>query len=308
MVAMQPIWQRTCWRTRRKFAAGVTCCKPKVWVALASVFAVCGFFHCSVLGRTFAALPRSGCTLTGESAVGNRWRAVQSLRAAAGETGAKVWSLVVAPTDHYVWRDKNTFVGIVADAGEWTVDLDAVRTAYDEALKTGFATVFSGPLYVIKDYVKELRNYGLVAEARETTAEVGESDGESAGEGEGGWQRRDWKTLPPELKDEAERSRVEADGGKVSVAVVCSDHSVFQNNDAAKFRAYVEMAADAARRWTPEEGELNQFYAKIIGTTGRATVLTGLTAEAAERAVGQLQKSGFTAEAVEEEEEDAAAA
>jgi len=306
MTVMQPIWQRICWRSRRRFAAGVTCCKPKAWAVLTLVFAVCGFSHCPVLGRTFAALSRSGCTLTGESAVGSRWRAVQSLRAAAGESGVKVWSLVVAPTDHYVWRDKNTFVGIVADAGEWTVDLDAVRTAYDEALKTGFATVFSGPLYVIKDYVKELRNYGLVAEARETAAEVDAGDSEGTGDGEGAWQRRDWKTLPPELKDEAERSRVEAEGGKVSVAVLCSDHSVFQDDGAAKFRAYVEMAADAAKRFTPEEGELNQCYAKIKGTTGRATVLKGLNADAAERAIEQLQKSGFAAEAVEEEEEDAA--
>lgn len=239
--------------------------------------------------------------MTGESAVGSRWRVVRSLRAAAGETGTKVWSLVVAPTDHYVWRDKNTFVGIVADAGEWTIDLDAVRTAYEEALKTGSAEVFSGPLYVIKDYVKELRNYGLVAEARETTAEAGEGDGQGDGEAENAWQRRDWKTLPPELKEQAERSRVEAQGGKVGVAVMFSDHIVFAGDGAAKFRAYVEMAADAANRFSPEEGELNQFYAKIMGTTGRATVLTGMNLDAAKRAVEQFQKAGFTAEVVEEE-------
>ncbi|CAE7591678.1 unnamed protein product, partial [Symbiodinium pilosum] len=62
----------------------------------------------------------------------------------------KLYTLEVGRTDHYVWRDKDVFVGIVADAGEWTVDVEAVRAGFDEACETGTAELFSAPLNVIK--------------------------------------------------------------------------------------------------------------------------------------------------------------
>ncbi|CAK9085862.1 unnamed protein product [Durusdinium trenchii] len=159
----------------------------------------------------------------------------------------------VKQKDHYVWKDKDVFVGIVADAGEWTVDLDAVRIGFDEACEKGTAEIFSAPLYVVKAYVKELTSYGLAARAKEATKVV-----------EGvGYARRDFKELSPELKESAREDgalEAEASGKPMQIVLEKSDHPTLTGDKKAmqKFKAYIELATDAAQRWLPPEGELNQ--------------------------------------------------
>uniref|UniRef100_A0A7S1PRK6 Uncharacterized protein n=1 Tax=Alexandrium catenella TaxID=2925 RepID=A0A7S1PRK6_ALECA len=208
------------------------------------------------------------------------------------EPPKKLWSLEVARTDHYVWRDKDTFVGIVADAGEWTVDLDSVRSAFDVAQDAGTAEVFTAPLYVVKDYVRELQSFGLMARAKQVEAEAVEGE-------EGTWRRRDWQELPPEMKEAAGMSRQEGENaGTRTIVVTRSDHAVFAGGRSAegRFRAYVELASDAAKRFAPDEAELSVCFAKICGEAGRAPVLRSLTSDAAEAALAQLRKAGFEAE------------
>eukprot|EP00435_Cladocopium_sp_Y103_P070940 s43_g36.t1 len=169
------------------------------------------------------------------------------------EKAEKLWTLEVGCTDHYVWKDKDVFVGIVADAGEWTVDLDAVRNGFEEASDKGTAEIFSAPLHVVKAYVKELTSYGLAARAKEATSEV---------EG-GGYQRRAFKDLSPELKEGAREDGVleaEASGKPLQIVLEKSDHPCLSGEKKAmsKFKAYVELATDAAQRWLPPENEVNQ--------------------------------------------------
>jgi len=200
----------------------------------------------------------------------------------------KQWCLFVSRTDHYIWRDENVFVGIVADAGDWTVEVDTIRKAFATANQDGSASVFTAPLYVIKDYVRELQNYGLVAEAREALE----------GESSEAWSRRDWQTLSPELKESLEEQKSErSEGPVVHVYVLNSDHATFDGSKGgmAKFRAYVELAADKAGKFTPDESSLNACYRRIRGEEGKAPVLS-LSPDAAENAVAQLRSSGFKAE------------
>lgn len=222
-------------------------------------------------------------------------RAPQQTVVAAGQ-GAKsaappkLWTLAMIRSDHYIWRDEHTFVGIVTDAGEYEIEVDAVKAAFKRAQVSGRAEVFSAPLYVVKDYVRELESYGLLAEAIE------------AAEGaEEGWSQRDWRGLSPEAK-EAREGGVDAPVvGKMRVVVSRSDHSTFESSDGVgKFRAYVELAADAARRFTPSETTLNAVYERIR-RGGREAVLESLPAEAAEVAAKQLRKAGFTVETEDEE-------
>ncbi|CAL1160621.1 unnamed protein product [Cladocopium goreaui] len=225
-----------------------------------------------------------------------------------GEKAEKLWTLEVGCTDHYVWKDKDVFVGIVADAGEWTVDLDAVRNGFEEACDKGTAEIFSAPLHVVKAYVKELTSYGLAARAKEATSDV---------EG-GGYQRRDFKAscvhhssplqarknghlqdLSPELKEGAREDGVlqaEASGKPLQIVLEKSDHPCLSGEKKAmsKFKAYVELATDAAQRWLPPENEVNQCYVKLV-EQGKAVLLKSLTAEAAQRALDQLTASGFVA-------------
>eukprot|EP00440_Ansanella_granifera_P075788 gb/GFBE01082248.1/.p1 GENE.gb/GFBE01082248.1/~~gb/GFBE01082248.1/.p1 ORF type:complete len:270 (+),score=70.96 gb/GFBE01082248.1/:1-810(+) len=217
-------------------------------------------------------------------------------RRASAEEEAKpkqqLWTLEVGCTDHYVWRDKDVFVGIVADAGEWTVDLDAVRAAFDEAVETGTAELFSAPLHVVKDYVKELSSYGLASRAKEAAPDAEE----------GGYQRRDYKELAPEIKESSEESRAiaeaDASGQAMQIVVFKCDHPSMAGDKRSqmKFKAYVELAADAAQRWTPGDEALSRCYAQINGKAGKAVVLENLTPDLAKRAVDQFRASGITAE------------
>ncbi|OLP88854.1 hypothetical protein AK812_SmicGene29722 [Symbiodinium microadriaticum] len=166
---------------------------------------------------------------------------------------AKLYTLEVGRTDHYVWKDKDVFVGIVADAGEWTIDIDAVRAGFDEACEAGTAELFSAPLNVIKDYVKELTSYGLAARAKEAADGAEESS----------YSRRSFKELSPELKEAARESGVveaEASGKPMQIVLQKSDHPTLDGSKRAmqKFKAYVELATDAAQRWLPPDAELNQ--------------------------------------------------
>lgn len=204
---------------------------------------------------------------------------------------AKLYTLEVGRTDHYVWKDKDVFVGIVADAGEWTIDIDAVRAGFDEACEAGTAELFSAPLNVIKDYVKELTSYGLAARAKEAADGAEESS----------YSRRSFKELSPELKEAARESGVveaEASGKPMQIVLQKSDHPTLDGSKRAmqKFKAYVELATDAAQRWLPPDAELNQCYVQLTGSKGKAVLLTSLTQDAAERAVDQLRSSGFLAE------------
>ncbi|CAE7325347.1 unnamed protein product [Symbiodinium natans] len=205
----------------------------------------------------------------------------------------QLYTLEVGRTDHYVWKDKDIFVGIVADAGEWTVDIDAVRDGFDEACETGTAELFSAPLNVVKDYVKELTSYGLAARAKEA----------AEGADESAYSRRSFQELSPELKEAAQKgggaAEAEASGKPMQIVLHKCDHPTLDGSKRAmqKFKAYVELATDAAQRWLPEDGELNQCYVQLTGSAGKAVLLTSLTQDAANRAVDQLRSSGFVAEA-----------
>jgi len=215
---------------------------------------------------------------------------------AAPAAPKKLWSLFMTRRgDHYVWRDEASFVGIVADAGEWEVDPEAIRDAFARA-QSGEETVEvfgSAPLYVVKDYVRELQNYGLHAEARESAPVEGEDDPT--------WRRRDWKQLSPDQKESVAASRAEQDeameGNTMSVVVARNDHQVFDGTKSSsmKFKAYVEMAADAAKRFAPEDALLHRCYEQIVGPRTRSTVLTALSPDAAEAAAKQLRSAGFDA-------------
>ncbi|CAJ1358480.1 unnamed protein product [Effrenium voratum] len=177
-------------------------------------------------------------------------RADRLARRAEGEAPAvQLWTLEVGCTDHYVWKDKDVFVGIVADAGEWTVDLDAVRKGFDEAVEQGSAELFSAPLYVVKAYVKELTSYGLAARAKEAAEDAEE----------GGYQKRDYKELSPESKEAAREATDEAEAKPMQIVLTKSDHPALAGGKQSmqKFKAYVELATDAAQRWLPPDGELN---------------------------------------------------
>jgi len=205
----------------------------------------------------------------------------------------KLWTLEIGRTDHYAWRDEAVFVGIVADAGEWTLDVPSIKTAFAEAVETGSSDLFSAPLYVVKDYVKELQAYGIISRAKE--APVGTS--------EGGWHKRDWKDLAPEQRESAGDSelvgKAEASGKAMQVVILKSDHLTLDGSKGSdmKFRAYMELASDAAKRFAPEEGFLNACHARITGSAGKAVVFQSLTPEAANIVVEQLRKSGFQVEA-----------
>lgn len=207
--------------------------------------------------------------------------------------GVKTWLLRVKYTDHYVWKNEDMFVGLVADAGEWEINTNTLREAFNTAAATGSADILTAPLYVVKDYLKELRSYGIVAEALEL------DDVKAPSEEDAAYRRRDWKELSPELKDSAGLSRQQAEadaqGGKMRVVILNSDHPTFDGTKAAemKFRAYIEIASDAAKRFAPEENYLNSCYAKIRGSAGQATVLESLAPDAAQRALRQLELAGF---------------
>lgn len=217
-------------------------------------------------------------------------RLQSSLRAAEGEA-SRLWTLEVGCTDHYVWKDKDTFVGIVSDAGEWTLDLDSLRASYDEAVATGSSEVFSAPLGIVKEYVKELQNFGLAVRAVEAPL----------GTAEGGFARRDFKELSPDLKDQVgeggEREGEVVDKSAQQIVVINNGHGVLDGSKGSekRFRAYMELAADVAHVFAPEESILNQCYANIIGGPARAVVLKKLHPEVAQRAVEQLRTSGFEA-------------
>eukprot|EP00439_Symbiodinium_sp_Y106_P082574 s1037_g22.t1 len=173
----------------------------------------------------------------------------------------KLYTLEVGRTDHY-----DVFVGIVADAGEWTVDIDAVRAGFDEACESGTAELFSAPLNVVKDYVKELTSYGLAARAKEAAAGAEESS----------YSRRSFKDLSPELKEAARESGVaeaEASGKPMQIVLQKCDHPTLDGSKRAmqKFKAYVELATDAAQRWLPSDAELNQCPLGLH-VTSRATL------------------------------------
>jgi len=209
------------------------------------------------------------------------------------------WELHVAVTDHWVWKDPATFVGIVSDAGEWTVNVETIEAAYKEAQQDGTAPVFTAPKYVVKAYVRELENYGLIAKA--FPAEVEEEA--PALEEETAWSRKDWKDLSPDQKEAADApSDEEAGKGDWAVVMHKSEHIslVADKKAALKFKAYVEMAAEAAKRWSPDEGTLNAAHTEVLAR-GTATVLTDLQESSAKDAAAQLKQAGFKVEILHRE-------
>eukprot|EP00434_Breviolum_minutum_P030275 symbB.v1.2.026780.t1/scaffold2704.1/size72676/5 len=81
----------------------------------------------------------------------------------------------------------------------------------------------------------------------------------------GGYMRRDFKDLSPESKETAREDGVleaEASGRPLQIVLEKSDHPTLSGDKKAmqKFKAYVELATDAAQRWLPPEGELNQLF------------------------------------------------
>lgn len=205
-----------------------------------------------------------------------------------------LWDLQMNRIDHYIWRDPDVFVGIVTDAGDWTLDVDRVRAAYEEAKRQGTATIFSAPSFVVKDYVRELENFGLSAFAVQSTTESGK---------ERNWARRDWRSLSPEAKETQETagarpSADEVGRGNFSVFITSTDHPTLLSNDATsrkKFRAYVELAADVANAWAPAEDDLDKAHSLLL-KIGQAAVFIDLPLEAADVAAQQFRKSGFVAE------------
>lgn len=221
-------------------------------------------------------------------------------RRASTAQAQKLWTLEVGCTDHYVWNDKAVFTSILADAGEWELQVDVIHEAFDKAKKEGSADVFSAPLYVIRDYVQELQNYGVICRAVEAPDEAEPTEGEAA------WKQKDWKELSPETKEALGDARAsqeaEADTSpKASVVILKSDHPSLVaggKSATARFRAYVEMGADAAGRFCPDEGTLNACFNRIAGPAGKSEVLTEFSPEQAEKAAEQLRQAGFTVEVV----------
>lgn len=244
-------------------------------------------------------LAQLGFTVCGDSASGairGRWLRDAPTRLGAGAQGQKLWTLAIRASDHYVWDDEAVFTGILADAGEWEVKVDVIQDAFRKAKSSGSAEVFSAPLYVIRDYVQELQNYGLSAEAVPAKEAAPEAAGEAA------WKQKDWKELSPDVKESLgpmrEAAEASSEGPKASVVIFMSDHPSLKGGKTAtaRFRAYVEMATDAAGRFCPDEGTLNACFNRIAGPAGKSEVLTGFSLEQAEKAVGQLRKAGFVAE------------
>lgn len=252
-------------------------------------------------GRSSGRPERLGFTVCGDSASGaskGRWLrgSPVGLGAGAEAPAPKLWTLAIRASDHYVWDDEALFTSIVADTGEWEVKVDCIQDAFREAKSSGSAEVFSAPLYVIRDYVQELQNYGLVAEAVPARQAAPEAAGEAA------WRQKNYQELSPDVKESLgpmrEAAEASSEGPKASVVIFKSDHPslVGGKTATARFRAYVEMGADAAGRFCPDEGTLNACFNRIAGPTGKSKVFTGFSPEQAEKAVAQLRKAGFVAE------------
>jgi len=209
------------------------------------------------------------------------------------------WELHVAATDHWIWKDEAVFVGVVADAGQWEMDIGRVKAAYAEAKRDGTAMVITAPKEVVQAYVKELGTFGLVAQAFEADVE----DEAAAAEEAPQFQKKDWRYLSPDAKAEAAAPSDEEVGkGNFCVVMMKSEHISLQGDGKSnlKFRAYIEMAADSAKKFAPEEGELNTAHMQII-ENGKATVLADLPSEAAEAAAAQLRQAGFEVEVQDKE-------
>jgi len=223
-----------------------------------------------------------------------------------------MWKLVIYPTDHYLWRDEANFVAVLGDAGEWTLDVDTIKATFKQANETGQpAEVFTAPRYVVKDYIKELRAYGLQSQGIEV-------DPSEVSEGDEKWRRKSWKELSPDQKDLAGKTdaeiEAEKDKGKARIVVLKNDHAVYgdQKRGKDKFRAYIEMACDKAKRFAPEEDVLNWCYKKIKDdNVAKAVVIQNMKVPAAELAIESLTNAGFLAEieiAEKTEEEEKAEA
>eukprot|EP00929_Paragymnodinium_shiwhaense_P009815 TRINITY_DN11417_c0_g1_i1.p1 TRINITY_DN11417_c0_g1~~TRINITY_DN11417_c0_g1_i1.p1 ORF type:complete len:337 (-),score=60.30 TRINITY_DN11417_c0_g1_i1:38-1048(-) len=241
--------------------------------------------------------------------------AVETAPPAVKEAPKAVWGLHLSVSDHYIWRDEDVFMSIVADAGEWELDTLRVRTAWKEAMESGSAMIFdSAPLYVVKEYVKELKSYGLRAEARESVgaAVAGASVEASENDEEGIWRRRDWDSLPPELKDElAEKGQEGMAGqrsndGNMAILMTLNDHPCLDGSEGGKkkFRAYVELAADAANKFAPEEGEIDACYRALTRSTSKQShILTKMLGGGADEALRQFKTAGFDVKTVVMEDE-----
>merc|ERR1712176_1655162 len=115
---------------------------------------------------------------------------------------------------------------------------------------------------------------------------------------EAAWSRKEWKDLSPDQKEAAEAPTEEEQGkGEWAVVMHKSDHLSLENDKKAalKFRAYVELAADAAKKWAPDEGVLNAAHTEVLAR-GMATVLTDLPEDSAKAAAAQLKQAGFKVE------------
>lgn len=222
---------------------------------------------------------------------------------AAAAAPLKKWSLFMTPVDHYIWRDESNFVATVADAGEWELDVDLIKKVFaerekPESVQTGIEVFGNAPLYVVKDYVTELKNYGLQAEARETV-----STGEVA---EDAWRQKDFNSLSPEQKDASEGGNSAADevgaasNENVDVMIVRDDHRLFDGSEASqmKFRAYVEIAADAAKRFTPAEELLNMMHKKLSRASqgSKVSIMENFAPDAGDAFADKLRAAGFEVE------------
>lgn len=282
-----------------------------VLLAVALVGTAVSISALQLVSRTFAGVWAVGSAyqLRASRAAGAYGPAAPSrlgLAAAAVEEPPAVWGLHMNVSDHYIWKDEDVFMGMVTDAGEYEIDTLRVRTAFKEAMDKGSAMIFdSAPLYVVKEYVKMLKTYGLRAEARKSTGAAEAGTSEEGGE-KGVFRQRDWNSLPPELKDElVEKGRtgqsVASNVGTSAVRISKNTHSCLDGSKGGmrKFRAYVELAADSANKFAPEEAEMDASYRTITRSQeGYADVIMKMVPEAAEKAARQLTTAGFDVEVV----------